>query len=155
VRVDDGFHEIGETRNADGSVFRARGSLLLWLGITLFFIAVGVWFVVISIDYTPGLVFCLIWLGGVIWSAGFAFAYDVILMPNGDIYFRSLCRRRMVNAASVMKVKRSYSEGASWLAIRYVGGRVRIDDGEQEVELVRRLTRLNPAIQVDRRVLDD
>jgi hypothetical protein len=53
-----------------------------------------------------GYVVCVVWLAAVAWWVGFAFAYDVTLMTDGDIHFRSLWRTRIVNAAAVKNVRR-------------------------------------------------
>jgi hypothetical protein len=54
--------------------------------------------------------------------------------------------------ASVTKVKKRYGETNSWLVVRYRGGSAWIDTGEDQLELVRRLLALNPAIKTDERI---
>ena len=80
------------------------------------------------------------------WWTGFAFAYEVVLIANGSVAFRSLLRRRVISVSSVTKIKKAYGEGNSWLIVRYRGGRARTGAGKDEVELVRRLVAMNPQI---------
>ena len=134
--------------DADGSVFRARTSPLLLTAIGLVFVAFGVWGLV-AWDSPGGRIVCAVWLAGVVWWTGFAFAYDVVLVANGEITFRSLLRHRVTTVASVTKVTKAYGEGTTWLVVRYRGGRASMGAGEDEVEFVRRLMKMNPEIEAD------
>jgi hypothetical protein len=154
VRV--GGSSADRNRDDQVCVYRTDGSPLMLLAIGSLFAAFGIWAVIVSIGNLLGLLICSVWLASVVWWVGFAYAYDAALMRGGVTQFRSLCRRRTVDVSAIKRIKKSWGgNGAgSWLVVRYRGGRVCMGDGADEMEFVRRVRELNPAIALGRNVIE-
>jgi hypothetical protein len=94
-------------------------------------------------------------LGGVLYAFGWAFAYNATLMSSGDVEFRSLFGRRVIQAAVVESVWVGQGEGGhAWLVLRSDDGKVRFRNTAKGRELTRRLGAANPSIDVDPRILE-
>jgi hypothetical protein len=123
----------------------------------MLFAAVGVWAVIINLGNVPGLTISGLWLALVVWWCGFAYSYGVTLMADGTIRFRSLCRRRAISVYEITKIKKrgaDVAEYGSWIVVRYRGGRVRMGDDDDEIEVIRRIGQMNPAVVVDPAIFD-
>ena len=134
----------------DGGSFRAKGSLSLVVFGLVVVVAVGVFIVVVTFSRHPWfLLACFAWIWFGVWWTCFALSYEAVLLANGDIHVRSLCRRRVVHAANVTRIRTSYGEGGTAIVVfENDGASVRLPGGGGVYELARRIKQANPEAEL-------
>ncbi len=103
----------------------------------------------------------LVW--GVVWCLGIAVAwwfvlfdypYKIRLSDEGTCEFRSLLRTRRLRAHGILSMTgRELDEGGREAVVRYEGGDFSVPEFDGLADFLTQLQALNPAIQMDRKLL--
>jgi hypothetical protein len=93
--------------------------------------------------------FCLAWILFAGYWTCFAVSYSATTTASGNIVFSALCRSRVIPASQVTRISTSGGENGTFLVVENAGSSVRMRCNRRNVELARRIKRLNPAIELD------